>query len=594
MRCGSRSSPHEGRNSSTTVIAPRCVTLREALALWRGEALGEFLRRRGVRGRGPPVGGDAPGRHRGPARRRAGDRCRIRGGRRARVARRPARVPGAAVGAADARPLPLGASTRRARRRIGGRATVLVEEMGIEPGRELRALEAAILEQDPALDLTAAVRRPGSGCRRRWNRSGRRSSGEMPSWPGCARRGSTPPTGGAASCRCSVRRGSARRAWWPSWPARCSAPAASCCTPAAASLAPASAALLDEALGDGGASLDGLDGVPVAELGRAVMQVLATESIGRPVLLALDDVHLADADTIEVLADLAAWSDAGSLLVVATFRADADVADPPEPGRGDVGAQLVLRGLDRDALRRVCEMYAADGWWPDDIERLQELTGGVPLRRPRAGQRVGQGASASATSRRPPTARRPRSRGSPGCAPRSPRASRASSTCSSSGAPTWRHGTPSAVARHGRRRRGRRPVQGACRLRGRATPPTSSGASGWSPSSSPGWPALDCWPSSARRAAASRHSCGPACCRRWPPACFRWPAAGVADRDAGRSTAARPAHGGPTDATVGAGRRLVFVDQFEELFTTGLDRREQAAFVDERRGRRHTGPTASS
>ena len=25
-------------------------------------------------------------------------------------------------------------------------------------------------------------------------------------------------------------------------------------------------------------------------------------------------------------------------------------------------------------------MYAADGWWPDDIDRLQELTGGVPLR----------------------------------------------------------------------------------------------------------------------------------------------------------------------------------------------------------------------
>ena len=30
---------------------------------------------------------------------------------------------------------------------------MLVDELGIEPGRELRALEAAILDQDPALDL---------------------------------------------------------------------------------------------------------------------------------------------------------------------------------------------------------------------------------------------------------------------------------------------------------------------------------------------------------------------------------------------------------------------------------------------------------
>ena len=59
------------------------------------------------------------------------------------------------MGAADARVVPLGPSTRR----VGGLSAgpeTLVEQLGIEPGRQLRALEAAVLEQDPALDLAAA------------------------------------------------------------------------------------------------------------------------------------------------------------------------------------------------------------------------------------------------------------------------------------------------------------------------------------------------------------------------------------------------------------------------------------------------------
>ena len=38
---------------------------------------------------------------------------------------------------------------------------VLAEELGLEPGAELRRLEAAILGQDEALDLPAESRRPG-------------------------------------------------------------------------------------------------------------------------------------------------------------------------------------------------------------------------------------------------------------------------------------------------------------------------------------------------------------------------------------------------------------------------------------------------
>ena len=51
----------------------------------------------------------------------------------------------------------------------------------------------------------------------------------------------------------------------------------------------------------------------------------------------------------------------------------------PAPTGSDDGAQVVLRGLDRASLQRVCDMYAVAPWWPDDIDRLQELSGGVPL-----------------------------------------------------------------------------------------------------------------------------------------------------------------------------------------------------------------------
>jgi DNA-binding SARP family transcriptional activator len=52
---------------------------------------------------------------------------------------------------------------------------VLRDELGVEPGAQLQAIEAAVLAQDPALDL------PTAGCRPH----GRPSSDGRPSWPSC-------------------------------------------------------------------------------------------------------------------------------------------------------------------------------------------------------------------------------------------------------------------------------------------------------------------------------------------------------------------------------------------------------------------------
>ena len=141
------------------MIAPRSVTLREALALWRGDAFGEFRAIEAC---------DAEARRleemrlvavedRLDAELAAGAASEVVAELESLVAQHEfrerlwAQLMLALYRSGRQRDA-LGAY-RRAR-------TVLVEQMGIEPGRELRALEAAILEQDPALDLTGAVAAP--------------------------------------------------------------------------------------------------------------------------------------------------------------------------------------------------------------------------------------------------------------------------------------------------------------------------------------------------------------------------------------------------------------------------------------------------
>ena len=126
-------------------------------------------------------------------------------------------------------------------------------------------------------------------------------------------------------------------------------------------------------------------------------------------------------------------------------------------------------------------------------------------------------------------------------------------------------------------RRRRLPVQGpgVVRRRGRAS--SSSGASGSWPRWSRGWPARRCWASSGRRAAASPRRCAPGCSPRSPPACCRQRALG-----AGAAAPGEHPLRALEQATAGAiaSRRVVAVDQFEEVFTACRDEDERAAFVD--------------
>jgi DNA-binding SARP family transcriptional activator/WD40 repeat protein/energy-coupling factor transporter ATP-binding protein EcfA2 len=252
---------------------------------------------------------------------------------------------------------------------------VLVDELGIEPGPDLRRLEAAILAQDPSLDVT----RPGPGTEPgglplvleavgsafvgrdtelAWLREGWEEAAA-----GRGRFVSVLGPEGIGKTRLITQL--ARQAHSEGAVVlygRCD------------HAHPGARALLDQALRSAGGSLARLDdgGSPVDDLAGAVARFLPTWSRGRPVLLLLDDLHLADTGTLEVLADLAGWCSAAPMLVVGAFRADGD--------RGDGTGQLALGGLDDDAIGRICALYAEEGWATGDLARLRELTGGVPLR----------------------------------------------------------------------------------------------------------------------------------------------------------------------------------------------------------------------
>jgi DNA-binding SARP family transcriptional activator/class 3 adenylate cyclase/WD40 repeat protein len=251
--------------------------------------------------------------------------------------------------------------------------TALVDELGVEPGHELRRLEAAILEHDPALltDSPAggapsrrlpAVLDPGGTAlvgrdaelgllRAAWERAfaGR---GEFVAVVG--------PDGVGKTRLVAELAVEAYDAGAMILHARCDA----------ADRGPEP--LFDRALRGAGAQFSDAPDADGATPGAALAQFLAGWGGGRPVLLVLDDLHHGDTATVAALADLAEWSASAPLLVVATFRPDED--DGLESGQG----RIALRALSRDGVGTIAQMYR-DDWSATEIEELAAVTRGLPL-----------------------------------------------------------------------------------------------------------------------------------------------------------------------------------------------------------------------
>jgi DNA-binding SARP family transcriptional activator/class 3 adenylate cyclase/WD40 repeat protein/energy-coupling factor transporter ATP-binding protein EcfA2 len=289
---------------------------------------------------------------------------------------------------------------------------LLADELGIEPGPELRRLEAAVLAQDPSLDVLRPVPAPTvpGGLPAPLAAVGPAFLGREPevAWLGVAWADAVDGQGGLVSVLGPEGIGKTRLVAELARDVHDDGAAVlyGRCDHAHRG----SRALLGQALQSAGSSLGHLDGGTddAGDIAEAVARQLPTWSQGRPVLVVLDDLHLADAETLEVVADLAGWCRAAPMLVVATFRSDA--AHPGPTGPPDSKAsQLALGPLPSDAVGHICELYATEPWSAEDIDRLCELTGGVPLlvheqasewARERAGRRMAEATDRAAASRR--------------------------------------------------------------------------------------------------------------------------------------------------------------------------------------------------
>ena len=131
-------------------------------------------------------------------------------------------------------------------------------------------------------------------------------------------------------------------------------------------------------------------------LGATIARRLGEWAATTPVLLVLDDLHEAETEVLEVVADVAGSTRAVAALVVAMFR-----TEPGEGGRRTgTEQQLVVAPLERDAVTDICELYG-DAWTTADIDEIHAETGGVPLHvhevassraRDAAARRVGEAA----------------------------------------------------------------------------------------------------------------------------------------------------------------------------------------------------------
>jgi DNA-binding SARP family transcriptional activator/WD40 repeat protein/class 3 adenylate cyclase/energy-coupling factor transporter ATP-binding protein EcfA2 len=259
---------------------------------------------------------------------------------------------------------------------------LLIDELGIEPGPELRRLEAAVLAQDPSLEVLRPVPAPTPGGLPAALAAvgpafvGRES--EL-AWLREAWAGAVDGGGGFVSVLGPEGIGKTRLV---------AALAVDVHDDGATVLYGrcdhahrGALALLGQALQSAGSSLihayrAAADAGDVAE---AVARYLPTWSQGRPVLVVLDDLHLADAETLEVVAELAGWCRAASVLVVGAFRGDAATSTATgEPPDGAV-SQLALGPLARDTVGRICGLYATEPWSPEDVSRVYEMSGGIPL-----------------------------------------------------------------------------------------------------------------------------------------------------------------------------------------------------------------------
>ncbi|GAA2350576.1 BTAD domain-containing putative transcriptional regulator [Dactylosporangium salmoneum] len=284
------------------------------------------------------------------------------------------------------------AAFRRAR-------TVLDEELGVPPGPRLRELESAILRQDPALSLPPPAPAPAAP-----NPAAPAPEPEGPRLVGRATEEgriaerierATAGAGGVLLIAGEAGLGKSRLAERAAQLAagRGLAVAWSRCVEASATPAfwpwtqvlralpetPETRRLLDALAGRGVDRQREDPDAALFHLHEGVAEELRGQAAARPLLVVVDDLHAADAASLQLLAHLAAGLARSALLVLGTMRPEAADSDPA------LRETLALLANERGAERlRLAALTAGDiaeyTGRPAAVARaLQERTGGNPF-----------------------------------------------------------------------------------------------------------------------------------------------------------------------------------------------------------------------
>ena len=261
----------------------------------------------------------------------------------------------------------------------------LADELGVDPGPELRQLEAAVLEQSPALNSPVA---PASAV------------------------GAPPPAPPAPAARTSVgRTAELRRLLDVADDARAAAAVVWIGGEAGAGKTTLAEAVADELRRRGWRVAWGrcpeVDGAPPAWPWHEVVRALAGNGVlsddgpqnafwlarsvadgiraaasGAPLLVVLDDIHRADELTLQLLRQVVDQLAGEPLLVLATFRSTEGgdtLAATRAALAGASAAHLTLDGLDDAGIAVLAREYGLEGAPPDVLGLLRERTGGNPL-----------------------------------------------------------------------------------------------------------------------------------------------------------------------------------------------------------------------
>ena len=291
----------------------------------------------------------------------------------------------------------------------------LVDELGIEPGRPLRELHQALLNQDPELDPTRAGADPGTGVAPRSAFVGRHTElSELLSGlrEALAGRGGLfflvgePGVGKSRLAEETIVRARAQGfevlvghcweaggapAYWP-WVQSVRSHTRATDPPSLREQLGSGAADLAQILPELRETFSDLPQLPEVEsegarfsLFDATAEFLRRASEARPILLFLDDLHAADVPSLLLLQFLARELGSMRMLVVGAYR-DVD----PVPGRPltetigalvrePVARSLSLMGLTEPEVAEYVDLAASEIASPELVAALHQETDGNPL-----------------------------------------------------------------------------------------------------------------------------------------------------------------------------------------------------------------------